>query len=221
MAGSVYRSQINPLVLQKRSEPCYPFWIPSGPCVGDGNYATQNVTQTNCPSLPGNSVTDCADQMPFTCSINTISLDSSVFTCGDCSSVPEGQYCYFVCSDPAATFTDLSLRSLLCLQTGFQNISSVRAPKCLVAAQSCPPILSWNGMSTDYASVCVGAREGNVCRASCQPGYYSANGWYDTTCTAQFTWSRELTCNCQVCGEFGDPQCATNANTNPFDYKYI
>jgi hypothetical protein len=221
MAGLLFRSYLHSRTIQKRNPECYPNWTPSGPCVGDGHSAFQNITQTNCPDISSHSRTDCSSQMPFTCSIDTISLDSSVKTCGDCSSVPEGQSCFFVCSDQNATFTVFSLKSLLCLQSGWSQIPQLREPKCVASAPSCPPILSWNGLSTDHTSKCVGASIGDVCRVSCLPGYYSSNGWYDATCTRDYTWTRPLICDCQACGEFGDPSCGTSNNDNNFNYKYI
>jgi len=221
MAGHFYRSFLHSQTVQKRNFDCQPNWSPSGPCIGDGHSAFQNITQTVCPDIPAHSRSDCRSQMPFTCSINNVQLDSSVLTCGDCSSIPEGQSCYFVCADSTATFSDLSLKSLLCLQSGFAEIPTVRAPQCFSAAPSCPPIISWNGLSTDFTSKCVGAFIGDVCRVSCMPGYYSSNGWYDATCTRDFKWSRPLICECQPCGEFGDPACGQPSNDNNYNYKYI
>lgn len=223
MAGTSWRLTVSqiPLIIEKRSPPCQPIWYTSGPCIGDGNSAFQNLSQSNCPDQSMFSRTDCRAQMPFTCSINDVTLDPNVATCGDCVSVAEGQSCYLVCVDAAASFTPLSLRSLLCLQTGFAPISQERAPQCVATAPSCPPILSWNGMATDHTAQCVGAFPGQVCRASCLPGYYSSNGWYDTTCTDKYTWSRQLSCECQGCGEFDDPSCATKTNYNDLNYKYI
>ena len=221
MAGYAFRAQINSNTIQKRDPVCQPMWIPSGPCEGDGHSAFQNFTQTNCPNLPRNTRFDCSSQMPFTCSIDNVQLDSSVKTCGDCTSVPEGESCFLVCADGAATFTEQSMKSILCLQSGFVSIEGYRAPRCVVDPPTCPPIISWNGVSTDFLSKCIGAFQGEICRISCMPGYYSENGWYDATCTSDYTWSRALTCECQACGEFGDPACATSSNNNGLDYKYI
>lgn len=221
MAGYSWRQNQNALTLLKRDPPCVPQWEPSGPCQGDGRSAFQPITQSNCNDQPVTSRSDCRSQMPYTCSINDVTLDPSVKTCGDCTSIPEGQACYLVCADPAAALTFFSLHSLLCLQSGWSQITEINAPKCVVVQKSCPPIISWNGMATDHNSVCVGAFPGDVCRSSCMPGYYSSNGWYDATCTSNYTWSRQLTCECQGCDEFGDPQCAFNSNDNSLNYKYI
>lgn len=220
MAGYGWRLSVSQATIQKRNPPCVPFWIPSGPCVGDAHSATQDLTQSNCPDLAGNSQTDCRNQMPYTCSINDVQLDPSVLTCGDCTSVNEGDTCNLVCADPNATFEFLSIRSLICLQSGFSPIPEARVPKCTVPEPSCPPILSWNGMATDQRSRCVGAQEGDVCRVSCMPGYYSKNGWFDATCT-NLKWSRPLVCDCQACGEFNDPVCAASPYQNNFNHSFL
>jgi hypothetical protein len=221
MAGSTWALAVHSLTILKRSHQvapllqaaCEPNYVAITSCIGDCRSATQTFTQVpyTCTLLPQNIVENCSLSMPCTCSINDFPLDPSVATCGNCDSVVEGQRCFFTCVNPVDQLTSNSVKSLQCLGTGFNQVPPANAPFCTVVVPTCPPILTSNELVTNFYSKCVGALQNDVCRIACNPGYFAPNGWFDATCTAnangELRWSRELTCQCQPCREFGDIDC--------------
>jgi hypothetical protein len=218
MAGRAWVSQISSLTVLKRQtllaqNNCTPNYVPITSCIGDCHNAYQTYSQSpyTCTDLPQLKSISCSQSMPCVCSINSYDLDPSVATCGDCTATPEGQRCFLVCRNKGEVFNSTSVHSLLCMATGWSSLSPLEEPKCSFPIPTCPNIVTTNGLVTNHTSKCLGAFQGQVCEASCLPGYYSPTGWFNTTCTLQadgsLNWSRPLLCQCQGCGEFGDPFC--------------
>ena len=222
MAGASWVASVNSLTVQKRSrnapllitlaEACQPNYVALTACVGDCHSATQTFTQVpfTCTSLPQNVVVNCSSSMPCTCSILDFPLDPSVVTCGNCDATPEGQRCFFVCVNPADQLTSQSVRSIQCMKTGWNQIPPASKPICAAIVPTCPPLVSTNEYVTDFSAKCVGAVQNDICRISCNAGYFSPSGWFNATCTqvgSELRWNRELSCQCQPCREFGDIDC--------------
>ena len=196
MAGSWFKD-----VPRRLEAECIPEWREATPCVGNCFTATMIMTQTNCPLQPRSSVTDCKDTQPCTCDIADFGLSRGVATCGDCSNVPVGGVCFVGCRD---LVTELSgSNKLVCLNTGF--FSSVTKPTCGTRIRYCPPIASTGGLNIDMTSFCVGALPGQKCRFNCLPQYYNRQGFYEVTCSSDYTWSDIPQCTCQTpCNLLGE-----------------
>lgn len=218
MAGASWVAAIAQQVIDKRAEPdCVPVYTAITTCVGNCHSATYLATQTNCPNstqTPTTATVDCSDSMPCACSLGDfpgILSSPGVYTCGDCSEVAEGESCFFVCG--FGEFTDNSIRSLMCLKSGWAEVDPSQYPTCSARVETCPPITANGGLIPEVSnqSTCVGAIVGDVCKGVCGPLFSSPYGWYDTTCTKNASgtleWSRPLECAVQCCGGFDSLVC--------------
>lgn len=226
MAGRAWVSAVSSLTIQKRQatllqDSCIPNYVAITACIGDCHNAYQTYTQSpfTCTQLPQLKSISCKESMPCVCSINNFPLDNSVKTCGDCTATPEGQRCFLVCAQENEVFNSTSVHSLMCMKSGWSQLSSLETPKCSFPIPTCPNIGTSNGVVTKHTSKCVGAFQNQICEGTCLPGYYSPTGWFNTTCTLQpdgtLNWNRPLLCQCQGCT--GDAYCPTNLFTNVFN----
>lgn len=175
-----------------------------GPCTGSCLNGTQWCTATNCsPQLYSRS-TPCQDQLNCFCTFSDIlqyiNVDSGVVTCGDCSTMTQGQTCYLHCLRDNEILSGPS--SVLCLSSGFAIPS--QPIFCYTETAVCPPQVSIGAINyvISTSSVCVGATNSQVCSGNCFPGYYNAQGIYDSTCscdnTGNCTWDVTLFCTSQT-----------------------
>lgn len=125
--------------------------------------------------------------------------DSGVVTCGDCSTMSQGETCYLYCLQSNETLIGPS--SILCLSSGWAATSQTF---CFLPDPVCPPQVSYGAISYEISpnSVCVGAKNNQVCTGNCFPGFYNPQGIFNSTCSCDnvgnCTWDATLFCESQT-----------------------
>jgi hypothetical protein len=148
-------------------------------------------------------------------------LPQSLTPCGGiCDGATQGQQCTLSCAPGQhldGAFEGQSRVVYTCLGQQWNSLST--QPNC-TAETMCPPLVPTTFLNFRPGSVCVGAKEGDVCQLSCGPGLYPQGQSYAVCRNG--SWSNQLCCGCgtstaqSAC--FGCPGCSSGG-TGMFCYS--